>query len=95
MPITNPSLRAVVPLTLQWQDLADADAPTLLAILKDKTKLLTFRSVAAMRLGECRDNRAVVQALADVLNVGQEPLNLRVIAAISLGQLGGPVAAEA
>ena len=95
MPVINPRLRAMVPLNQPLKELMTADAPTLLAILKDKTKLLTFRSVAAMRLGECRDNRAVVQALADVLNVGQEHLNLRVIAAISLGQLGGPVAAEA
>ncbi len=95
MPVTDPRLRSLVPLNPPLQELMTADAPTLLAILKDKTKLLTFRSVAAMRLSECRDNRAAAQALAGVLNVGQEHLNLRVIAAISLGQLGGPVAAEA
>lgn len=95
MPSPNPRLRAMVPLTLQPQELKEADRPTLVATLRDKSKLLSFRSVAAMRLGECADNPEAAQALADALNTGHENLNLRGIAAISLGQLGGPVAAEA
>ncbi len=95
MPVNNPRLRAMLPPNLQLQELKEAGAPTLVAALRDKSKLLTFRSIAAMRLGEFPDNRAAAQALADALNVGHEHLNLRVIAAISLGQLGGPVAAEA
>ena len=95
MPIANPRLRAMVPPSLRLAELKEAGAPALVAALRDRSNLLTFRSIAGMRLSEYPDLPEAARALADVLNSFHEHLNLRVIAAISLGQLGGPVAAEA
>ena len=95
MPVANARLRAAIPPGLPVGDLLHADAATLLAVLSDKRKSLVLRSVAAIRLADCRTNPAVAMTLAQVLGNGHEASSLRGIAVVSLGNLGGPIAAEA